>query len=298
MAMPIDPMTFCRTAHGVIYACPACQFGFVFPRPTASDTEAFYELSAYYTRGSTHLAQVPPPRFLSRLRTHLAWRADAGRSIQEIVCGALPAGAAILDIGCGDGSLIDSLSRLGYHAIGVERDAQTLSRRDRKVLEGSAESLPPELGTFDGIVFSHVLEHLVDPVMALTRAAALLKSHGLVFCEVPNNESAIAEQCGLAWWQLDTPRHLNFFTERSLIRIAEAAHLKVRESYFVGYCRYYSDSIIATEQRIFDHLPEKAGPAVRNSALRSWLLLARTAFAARRRKYDSVGIVAGRAAVG
>ena len=76
----------------------------------------------------------------------------------------------------------------------------SLKRHDIPVLEGSAESLPAAFkpATCDGLVFSHVLEHLVDPEAAVRNAAALLKPTGLMFCEVPNNESLVAKQSGLA----------------------------------------------------------------------------------------------------
>lgn len=179
--------------------------------------------------------------------------------------------------------------------VGVERDAGAIAFRDLLVFEGTAEALPTELtpDSFDGVVFSHVMEHLVDPVRALRSAAALLKSEGTLFCEVPNNESTSARVSGLSWEHLDVPRHLNFFTERSLQALAKRAGMKVKRSYFTGYCRLFNDSYIGTEQRIHDKLPRPEG-STRNSQARAWHLLVKTVGAKPQRKYDSVGIVLGR----
>ena len=74
----------------------------------------------------------------------------------------------------------------------------------------------------------------------------------------------------------------------------------MRRVYFSGYCRYFADAYIATEQRIYDRLaavPDGTEQTTRNSTANAWILLARTAFAGSRQKYDSVGIVGGWPAV-
>jgi SAM-dependent methyltransferase len=293
MTMPIHARTFRPTAYGAIYECAACRFGFVWPRPTLAETAEFYELEGdvYYTRGVSHMA-TGGQGFWERLRLHLAWRLDYGESLFDVILSELPAGASIVDIGCGDGAFVVRLCAAGYTAIGVERDAASLARQRGTALEGSAEALPRELarGSQDAIVFSHVLEHLIDPVTAFATACALLKPGGLVFCEVPNNESLIAKASGLAWAQLDIPLHINFFTDRSLRRLVALAGARVKRGYFCNFYRYFSDSFIATEQRIHDRLPH--GLAKRNSKARSWAMLARAALATPARKYDSVGLVA------
>ncbi len=298
--MPIDAKTFKPTQHGSIYECSACGVGFVYPRPTPEETQKFYELDSYYTSGASHMVAAGRPSFNSKLRTHLAWKMDAGERLLNLICAALEPPATIVDIGCGGGELVAALGDRGYRAIGVERDVRSLALRSRltTVLEGSAEHLPDELrlASCDGIVFSHVIEHLCDPVAALRSAVALLKPRGLLFCEVPNNESLIARQSGLSWEHLDIPRHINFFHEMSLVALAERSGLKVSRTYFSGFCRDFSDSYIATEQRIFDQLGKRSrehGPARRNSGVRSWCLLAKAAFATPRKKYDSIGMIAG-----
>jgi len=303
ITMPLDAKTDRPTRHGEVFACAACELAFVHPRPTPAETAAFYQLDAYYTQGASHMVETPPPGLASRLRTHLAWRLDHGTSLRRVIDETLAAPADIVDIGCGSGALLKDLRARGHRVTGVERDANSLSLHDPeiRVLEGTAEALPAPLrpGTLDGVVFSHVLEHLVDPVAAVRQAAALLKPGGLLFCEVPNNDALVARESGLAWEHLDIPRHVNFFNERSLVALATNAGLAVRRVYFAGYCRYFSDSYIATEQRTYDRLaalPGGAHGATRNSAARAWRLLARSAFAPPRLKYDSVGLVAGRPA--
>jgi 2-polyprenyl-3-methyl-5-hydroxy-6-metoxy-1,4-benzoquinol methylase len=293
--MPVDAKTFQPTPHGHVHRCASCAFEYIAPRPTPEQTASFYDIGGYYTQGHDTTPQVGPPGLLARARMHLAWRFDRSQPMVDVIAQRLPAGASIVDIGSGDGSQLVILSQRGFRITGVERDTRSVSLKGHAapVFEGSAEALPPQLarGHFDAVMFKQVLEHLVDPVAALRNAAELLKPGGTMFVEVPNNECAIARQSGLAWEHMDVPRHVNFFDLDSLQAALERAGLRPDAAFFNEYCRCFADAYIALEQRIFDRLAG-ARPALRNSAARSWRLLARTLLSPRRVKYDCVGLVA------
>jgi SAM-dependent methyltransferase len=293
--MPIDAMTFRPTAHGRVHRCAACAFEYIAPRPTPEETAGFYDIGGYYTQGHDAAPRVGPPGFWSRLRVHLAWRFDRSEDPIDAITRRLPRGASIVDIGCGDGSQLRLMAQRGFRPTGVERDTKSIALQgaQAQVFEGSAEALPAPLprGSFDAALFKQVLEHLVDPVAALRNAATLLKPGGLIFVEVPNNQSAVAQQSGLAWYHMDVPRHINFFTADTLAAAVRAAGLEVDELFFNEYVRCFSDNDIAQDQRIFDRL-NGAQPARRNSPARAWALLLRTLFASPRIKYDCVGVIA------
>ena len=291
MTMPVDSQTLKPTRHGAVYHCVACAVGFVLPRPTPDETVAFYDID-YYTHA------VAPERvqrgFWSRVKTNLAWRVDKGEAMADIIAKSLQPDSSIVDLGCGAGDLLRELAARSYRMTGVERDTSALAFNDPSitVMQGSVESPPSDLlPGFDGVVFSHVMEHLVDPVAAMRFAASLLKPGGLLFCEVPNNESIVAERSRLTWHHLDIPRHVNFFTERSLSTLVQLAALTPQRSYFAGYCRSFADAYLTTERRIFSALAKPDG-SIEHTPAASWRLLTLTMFARPQRKYDSVGIVA------
>jgi SAM-dependent methyltransferase len=108
----------------------------------------------------------------------------------------VPAGARrLLDVGCGAGAAAGLLrgERPGLFVAGIERDpgAATRSRKvlDR-LLEGDAAAELDRLGAegerFDAFLFADVLEHLSDPVAALTLARALALPHATLVASVPN----------------------------------------------------------------------------------------------------------------
>lgn len=297
---PIDAKTRAPTRFGMVQRCSACDFRFVEPRPSVEETRAAYEFDAYYTHGESRAAAVATS-FQSRARVHLGWRADRGESPVALLAKRLGgAGAAVCDVGCGDGRYARELVALGFIVTGVERDRRAAAFDDPhfRFVEAEVESLGAVLpaGGFDGVVMAHVLEHLVDPVGALQAVRRLLRPDGWAVVEVPNNACVAARRSGLAWEHLDMPRHLSFFTAATLRRAAEVAGLRVERFYFEGYVRQFFDTLIETEQGLHDALTRELGAppsfGARNSQRRAWGLLARTAFAAPARKYDSVGIVA------
>jgi SAM-dependent methyltransferase len=284
-----------------LYWCTPCAYGLVWPRPGPSEVARFYDLDGYYTHSADDQRDpgAPRPDLVDRLRLHLAWRVDRGLPMPDSVNRALGhRPLSVCDIGCGNGWLLEELRKSGHDVVGVELDPlarETATRRGLRVLAGSAESLPelPAAG-FDAVVMSHVLEHTIDPLQAIANAARLLKAGGRLIVEVPNNACASLSDSGVAWPWLDVPRHLNFFTGRSLRGIARAANLDLLGFEWTGYCRMFSEEWIGEERARWDRFAPSLNGSMppRASKARAWSLLARTAFSPPGRKYDSVRMVA------
>jgi 2-polyprenyl-3-methyl-5-hydroxy-6-metoxy-1,4-benzoquinol methylase len=104
---------------------------------------------------------------LRRLRARLAIRLDA----------IAPPGP-VLDVGAGDGTLVDALRERGREAVGVERRSSHPHVREMEFDEMD--------GRWAAIVFWHSLEHLRRAGAALEHAASLLASQGVLVIAVPN----------------------------------------------------------------------------------------------------------------
>ena len=92
-----------------------------------------------------------------------SWPFDAIRD--ELSVTAPPAGAKVLDFGCADGKLLDSLQDCGWETWGIESAVETAF-----VAPSPADAIP-DTPTFDLIVANHVFEHVTDP-LGLLRALA------------------------------------------------------------------------------------------------------------------------------
>lgn len=88
-------------------------------------------------------------------------------------------GARVLDVGCGDGALMQLLVReCGAKVRGLEIDPNKAHRcvvRGMSVVQGDAERDLGEFpsGAFDFVVFSHTLQHFRRPQAALKQAGRI-----------------------------------------------------------------------------------------------------------------------------
>lgn len=283
--------------------CNACDFRFLHPRPAKEDVAEFYATDDYYTHqndGDWSAGDMP---LQDKVRHHLAWRLDQGAYLEPgIVAASVPmltAGESsrVLDLGCGNGGLLKGLATLGYDVVGVEPDDDAravASETGLTVYDGTAEDLPAELlsqrGTFDAVVMSHVLEHTLNPIEAVSAVVDLLAPGGLFICEVPNNACFEAERAGPRWSFLDVPRHLNFFTAQSLEAIMEKCRCPVQSRQYVGYARQFTPHRFDNERRIAEALEGKQ--VGEPKTLEKWRRFAGTALASDDAKYDSIRVLA------
>jgi SAM-dependent methyltransferase len=101
---------------------------------------------------------------------------------------ALPAGATVLDAGCGSGRTLQELTPYGeVHGIELDPGAAELARsRGRgEVRIGRLEELPWDSGTFDLITCLDVIEHTPDDRVTLRELRRVTKPGGFLLVTVP-----------------------------------------------------------------------------------------------------------------
>jgi SAM-dependent methyltransferase len=113
-------------------------------------------------------------------------------ALNRPVLDAIPTSAQrVLDLGCGTGSLgralkarqIVEVTGVTYSSTEAERARHHL---DRVIVSDLNTFNPIELGPFDCIVCSHILEHLYWPEQVLRVLARLLEPGGRLFVALPN----------------------------------------------------------------------------------------------------------------
>lgn len=113
----------------------------------------------------------------------------------EYLSKRLPATGSMLDIGCGNGSLLYIARASGWQVSGLELSPETVaSVRGDTGLDVVAGDFPgdelPARKSHDLVVLRHVLEHLPDSIGAMDQINALLKHGGYALLEFPNTRSA------------------------------------------------------------------------------------------------------------
>jgi len=105
--------------------------------------------------------------------------------------GATP--ATVLDIGCGDGTAAATAAPLlpGHRIVGVDWSQDALRRARARLPyairgELTGTGLPFRDGSVDAVLFSEVVEHLVDPDSALDEIRRVLRPGGHLMLSTPN----------------------------------------------------------------------------------------------------------------
>lgn len=136
--------------------------------------------------------------------------------------------ARILELGFGRGLMLRQFLDAGYDVHGIEAgmldvDIDPLVRERATLHLGRAEHIDLPRDHFDLVYGVHVIEHLSDPQGVFDKLATSLAPGGRFYFVTPNAESMGLEIFRDAWWNLEDPTHLNFFSGRSLTKMLQKA---------------------------------------------------------------------------
>lgn len=154
----------------------------------------------------------------------------------------------LLDVGCASGKYLRQMGAVGWRLAGIESDGEAANKArgiGAEVYTGDPVDAPFPDGGFDLVTAFHSLEHMPDPLGALTRMIRWLAPGGLAIVEVPNAAGLGASMFGRYWSGFDLPRHLVHFTPATLGAMVERAggvmarvEHKSRARYFVRSVRH------------------------------------------------------------
>jgi len=211
--------------------CPDCDVWFLDPRPSERDFPVIYPdtYSSYATDSASG--------------SGLAFRAKAvleALKIRRYARFVRQLEGDVLDVGCGDGMLLDGFARAGFpreSLVGVDFNPRAVAAARAKgyrVFEDLFERADLGAGRYRLIVMNQLIEHLVDPLGALVKLRRLLCRGGHVFLETPNraapNARVARRRC---WGGYHYPRHLHLFAPRTISAALEQADLEVVDIRFI-----------------------------------------------------------------
>jgi len=200
--------------------CSDCGLAYLNPRPDKEEIKKYYE--GYHSRADAKFADIEQTEIWG-----IPWREAMRRKAMPIL--KHKTSGKILDIGCGDGSLLKYLKESGWETYGVEfQESASLYARDVlgiDVFAGRLEDSDYPEESFDVISLIHVLEHLPDPSSILKKVRSLLKKDGILLIEVPNFNSFEARVFRSKWVGIAAPLHLYQFTPRTLPLMLEKCGL-------------------------------------------------------------------------
>lgn len=109
---------------------------------------------------------------------------------QAVACLEHSRGDSLLDFPCGDGALTAMLAPKFKRVVGVDASSKHLALAKVNIPNAELhEALIEDFDTeerFDTITMINILEHVVDPVAVLRKAAGFLNENGVLLVHVPN----------------------------------------------------------------------------------------------------------------
>jgi len=232
--------------------CPECQLVWINPQPIPEDVGKLY--ARYYT----HQKHDASKRMLAGLRrsvnasilkssfgyqmngpskiigSMLSWigplKELAGGEVLWLEYGEQ---RRLLDVGCGNGSFLVHMRKLGWEVTGIEPDEEAISAAREKfgleAFHGSLEEAKFPDGHFDAITMNHVIEHVLDPIELLKECNRILRPGGTLVVVTPNINSLGRYSFGEYWRGLEVPRHVFLFSPDAMKSCAERSGLVVHE---------------------------------------------------------------------
>lgn len=193
-----------------ILKCPVCGIGKTNPTPQ-TDLPFYSENKDYVTL------------FTKNHDLYLSFAKDLFQSFAN----SLPKinGSRLLDVGSGSGEMVEYAKSLGYDAIGIEANKYLVKichERDLQVIEGNVEMLDSYFnGRFDVVIFSAVLEHLLDPGKLLTIVHKnLLTDNGIIIISQANYKGLLPSLFPWLWYAWQPKQHFWHFTKNSINKIS------------------------------------------------------------------------------
>lgn len=132
------------------------------------------------------------------------WHGGKLTMIDQLVRPHLGVGSRLLEIGCGAGNLLMQATVPGSYPVALDLSMQALTfvrSRLREAAFGTeapsgfactqaiGEKIPFPAGSFDCVLLSEVIEHLVAPQTSIIEAARVLKPGGRLLVTTPNYRS-------------------------------------------------------------------------------------------------------------
>lgn len=217
--------------------CQNCKLIYLKERPSQECISAFYPKDMYPTykkiitiSDSNSVQNKLKKAVKERLKERKSRRVDywilRHAPPHWQVASLFPPKSRILDIGCGAGWKLDLFKEFGWETYGFDISAEATEiarKKGHNVQTGQFEDINYPDNFFTAVQISHVIEHLPDPKIVFERVYNLLMNDGILLVETPNISGIIAKVFRADYWQVDSPRHFQLFTKKTISSLINMA---------------------------------------------------------------------------
>ncbi len=234
--------------------CDRCALVYLNPRPTPEAIAENYDWFAHapLQTGARRAEEGSLRRVLRGMRGKGILRRKTRETVVAGRISQFVTGGRFLDVGCGDGFMVEAMRDLGFAADGVDispwavREAHRLGRTT--VQRGHIHDVPLDKDGYDAVLLMSYLEHEPFPTRALKRVREVLRPGGHLFIKVPHYGSWNRRVLGAAWSGYFFPQHLYYFTPDTAARLLAKCGFETVRNRFMDHVPL-SDVFWVTAQR-------------------------------------------------
>jgi 2-polyprenyl-3-methyl-5-hydroxy-6-metoxy-1,4-benzoquinol methylase len=156
----------------------------------------------------------------------------------------------VLDVGCGNGKLLDALSRRSSELTGIDASAAAIELARKRVPKANLmvadvqHTLPFSDAAFDIVFMLDVLEHLQSPVRAVSEAGRVLRPGGRLAITTPNANSPMRYVRGKNWFGVADPGHVSLYTSFTLSHLLERSRLRILRRLVEPFTGTFADPVL------------------------------------------------------
>ena len=218
-----------------IKQCPECDFVYIDRGPDYE--KLFTDLSWEVTSKieETRRADLRPVSYRASKATRIRMALLPRKNIHEMVTNWVSEGN-VVDLGCGEGTVPGTYGpSFTPYGVEISTELATTANNNLSASGGGCINAPTLEGlkTFPDNFFSAAtlrsyLEHESNPLPVLQEVFRTLRPGGVAIVKVPNFASINRAVMGSKWCGLRFPDHLNYFTPKTLKKMANKAGFVVK----------------------------------------------------------------------
>ena len=214
--------------------CTSCGFVYIDKAPVYSQLSVDMAWERTTTVEDVRREEIRPVSFKFSKLTRWRMRFAKRRKVPAMIAAHVKPGN-VIDIGCGDGSLLVGLLD-NYVPYGIEISKEIANNGIPRFRERGGEivNAPALQGLkgfpqnfFSAAVMRSYLEHEMRPFEVLEETHRTLNEGGVALVKVPNFASINRMVMGKRWCGFRYPDHLNYFTPRTLKSMGEKCGFSV-----------------------------------------------------------------------
>ena len=190
-----------------VYRCRVCKIDFPDPRP--------FHVNKYYPkqyRKYPYLLTVVFNFFYSKLAKNINSYFDYKKK-------------HLIEIGCGDGLILNKFQTLGWEVCGTERNILISKNNLLNISNKKLNNFKDD--SFDLIFLNNSFEHIYNFNKLLVNFKRKLKKNGYLILNVPSANSLQYKFGKEFWFHLDIPRHLQIFDDKFFLEFSRKYNFRI-----------------------------------------------------------------------